>query len=261
MATTILLRSNAKINLGLHITGRRDDGYHLMETAFYPVRELYDDVELSAREGEGCTVEMQDMAEVVPLEKNLCYKAWKAMQEVHPWGLPGVHIRVKKRIPAGAGLGGGSSNAASVLRGLRDLYLPEMNDGLLAGLGEQLGADVPFFIYNRPMFARGIGTEFSELELDLSRYKIVLKTPDIYSSTPEAFQGLDLAGLQHPERLTDLLKLPLEQWKGRVSNDLEKSVMARFPEVAALKDQLYEQGAVFASMTGSGSACYGIFRR
>jgi 4-diphosphocytidyl-2-C-methyl-D-erythritol kinase len=232
-----------------------------METAFYPIREMFDDVELSAREGEGCTVKMLELAEEVPLEKNLCYRAWKAMQEVHPWGLPGVHIQVRKRIPTGSGLGGGSSNAASVLRGLRDLYLPEMNDGMLAGLGEQLGADVPFFIYNRPMFARGIGTEFSELDLDLSRYRIVVHTLDLHSSTPDAFKGIDLDQLPQREPLANLLQLPIEQWKGRVCNDLESSVFPRHPEVAALREKLYAEGAIYAAMTGSGSACFGIFPR
>ncbi|MEM6270920.1 MAG: hypothetical protein AAF998_15875 [Bacteroidota bacterium] len=145
MASILTLRANAKVNLGLHITGRRDDGYHLMETLYYPVHELYDEVELEARQDNECSVEMIGMEEVIPMEKNLCYRAFKALAEVHPWGMPGVHIRVRKRIPAGAGLAGGSSNAAAVLRGLRDLYLPEVSNDMLASLAEPLGGRCPVF--------------------------------------------------------------------------------------------------------------------
>lgn len=256
--SVVRLRANAKINIGLHITGKRSDGYHLMETVYYPILDLYDDVSLELA-GEGCAVEMLNLSEPLPLEANLCYRAWKLLSDAVGGLLPGVRICVNKRIPAGAGLGGGSSNAAAVLRGLRTLWGIEMDDVALADLGEKLGADVPFFIYNRPLYACGIGTEFSEIDLGLEGFRIEVRTLAVHSPTPSAFMGLDLSGLPKDLPLRDLLALPVAEWRERVRNDLEGPVFARLPEVAACKASFYADGAVYAAMTGSGSACFAVF--
>jgi 4-diphosphocytidyl-2-C-methyl-D-erythritol kinase len=258
------LISCAKVNLGLHITGRREDGYHLMETLFYPVKGLFDEIELTPAKGGKCSVEMEGLAETVPIEQNLCWKAWNGMaaKAVEAGLDPGLKIHVKKRIPAGAGLGGGSSNAACVLKGLNKLWNLGIPDAELARAGETLGADIPFFIYNRPLYATGIGTVFEEFPLNLAAMGLRLEVfpLPIHSSTPMAFKGLDIAALPSYIPLKELLKLPLDQWQGKVRNDLEGPVFARIPQVAKLKADLIAQGAVFASMSGSGSACLGIFR-
>lgn len=253
------LDSIAKINIGLHIVGKRSDGYHLLETLFYPVPELFDEIILERREGEECEVEMVGMEEKVPLEKNLVWRAWQQLKEAFPDSVRGMKIVVEKRIPAGAGLGGGSSNAGTVLRGIREMMGLAVSDAQLAEIGESLGADVPFFIYQRPLYATGIGTTFEELPGSLPGFQVKVFPQPFHSSTPGAYRGLDLAQLEHPQPLKELLTLPVEEWNGKVLNDLETSVFPQFPALAEEKANLYAQGAVYAAMTGSGSAMFGIF--
>ncbi len=253
------LDSIAKINIGLHIVGKRSDGYHLLETLFYPVPELFDEIILERREGEECEVEMVGMEEKVPLEKNLVWRAWQQLKEAFPDSVGGMKIVVEKRIPAGAGLGGGSSNAGTVLRGIREMMGLAVSDAELAGIGESLGADVPFFIYQRPLYATGIGTTFEELPDPLPGFQVKVFPQPFHSSTPGAYWGLDLRQLEHPQPLKELLTLPVEEWNGKVLNDLETSVFPQFPALAEEKANLYAQGAVYAAMTGSGSAMFGIF--
>lgn len=258
MSRSIRLRANAKINIGLHIVGKRSDGYHLMETVYYPIPELYDEVEI-ALEGESCTVEMLGIDEEIPLESNLCYRAWRLLGEMQGSVLPGVRVRVRKHIPAGAGLGGGSSDAAAVLIGLRELIGLDLDDAALATVGEKLGADVPFFIYNRPLYATGIGTEFRDIALDLAEYRIVVETLPIHSSTPSAFKGLVLSQIPEGRSLWECMKEPVEHWKKEVRNDLLGPVVQRIPEVGNGIQKMYAAGAVYAAMSGSGSAYFGIF--
>lgn len=253
------LKSIAKVNIGLHVMGRREDGYHLIETLFYPVPEMYDVVRLELLEGNACEVELEGFGEDVPLEKNLCWRAWDLLHRAFPERVGGLRVTVDKRIPAGAGLGGGSSNAGVVLRGLRELCGLELSDGDLAGMAVPLGADVPFFVFQRPLYATGIGADFEELPVDLSGYRLELRPQPWHSPTPAAYQGLDLKALPHSPALKTLLGQPIGTWRGHIRNDLEQSVFRRIPEVEAAKKALYEEGAVYASMTGSGSAVFGIF--
>lgn len=259
---SLVLSANAKVNLGLHILGRRADGYHLMETLYYPVPELADEVELEAVAGEECVVRMEGFEDALPLEQNLCWRAWNLLaQRYQPIGR-GMEIVVRKRIPAGAGLGGGSSDAAAVLKGLRTIWRLTLTDGALAEMGASLGADVPFFIYNVPMYATGIGTELEPYPLDLAAQGLELRvrTLPLHSSTPAAFKGLNLAEIPDGPSLKELLGLPVARWQGLVRNDLEQSVLPRMPLIGQTIDNLKDEGALYAGMTGSGSACFGIFQ-
>lgn len=251
--------ASAKINIGLHIVGKRADGYHLLESLFYPVRSLYDTVTVEAMEGEACTVEMPGF-EGLSLQDNLCYKAWAALRSAFPGQVGGVHIRVDKGIPAGAGLGGGSSDAAAVLRLLREIFGLTVTDAALAAIGGKLGADVAFFVYDDgPRYATDIGTVLQPFALDLSGYELRVETLPVHSSTVEAYRNYAHEPGRHATALASLLKQPVATWRGRVLNDLEANVFRRLPEVEACKTRLYGDGAVFAAMTGSGSACFGLF--
>lgn len=253
---TITLQSHAKINLGLLIKGKRPDGYHLLETLFYPV-ELHDTLVISP--AETVSVHMSGMEEQVPLESNLIYKAWKLLAD-HDQRVGLVAIEVEKRIPAGGGLGGGSSNAGFTLRGLNELFSLGYANAELAELSAPLGADVPFFCYGTPMMATGIGQDLKPFELELP-YEIRLVMPPIHSSTPAAYKGLDLSACDPDRSLEEILRLPVAEWREKLVNDLEPPVFKQYPELAWIKEELYTQGAVYAAMTGSGAVMFGLFVR
>lgn len=261
MVTSVMLRAGAKINLGLHLVGKRPDGYHLLETLFYPVDQLFDLLLVERDEGEGCWIKMEEIEEQVPLEQNLIYKAWRLMTEELEKKNAGVRIRVKKGIPAGAGLGGGSSDAATTMKALRDLWKVEVSDAQLATWGARLGADVPFFVHEKPMYGTGTGTILEPFSLDLSRYELRLKLFNIHSSTVQAYRDVLPEDIGHTERLIDLLQLPISEWRNHIVNDLEKPVFARYPILAEAKVEFYKLGAVYAAMSGSGSAVFGLFER
>ncbi len=256
----IHLRSIAKVNLGLHIMGKLDNGYHLLETLFYPVPELYDDVYIEVIQEARCEVEMVGFNESVPLEKNLAWRAWDSLRKHDPDQVIGVKVSIEKRIPAGAGLGGGSSNAGTVMRGVNQLAGLNLSDDRLAQIAEPLGADVPFFIYGKPLYATGIGNRFEVLDIDLSAYRLEVKTLAVHSSTADAYRNLDVANIKHATPLKELLTLPVKDWKGKVLNDLEQSAFPRLPEIADAVRQLYDSGADYAAMTGSGSAVFGLYK-
>lgn len=261
----ICRNSIAKVNLGLHIMGRLSNGYHLLETLFYPVHDLYDEMIIESVEGNGCTIEMPGFGEQIPLEQNLVWKAWRKMADHYPGRVGGIKVVIEKEIPSGAGLGGGSSNAATVMLAVNELYQLELRNERLAELAEPLGADVPFFIYGEPLYATGIGNRFEHLRPGAGRkglldgYRLVVRPQPWHSGTPEAYAGLDLSSIQHERELKELLLEPVETWKGNVCNDLERSVFSRIPGIRKERDKLYEEGAIYAAMTGSGSAVFGIF--
>lgn len=249
---------NAKINLGLNIIEKRPDGYHNLETIFYPIN-LQDALEVAKRDNDskeytlrvcGTSLEIDD-------EDNLVVKAYKLLKKDHPQMLP-IDIHMYKHIPAGAGLGGGSSDAAHMIKLLNEKFLLELSAEQMESYAAQLGADCAFFIKNRPVFATGIGNIFEPIELSLKGYHIVLVKPDIFVSTRDAFSHIK------PTRpsvsLKEIVKQPIESWKDSMKNDFEESVFLKFPEVAAIKDELYDLGAVYAAMSGSGSSVYGIFK-
>jgi len=245
---------NCKINLGLYITKRRDDGYHDLETVFYPLK-LKESLEIVP--SKKTTLHVTGLHVHGEPEDNLVWKAYKLMKTKFPDKIPPFNIYLHKVIPMGAGLGGGSSNGAFMLQLLNDYCGLGLNKEQLSALALQLGSDCPFFIHNTPQFAEGRGEKMSPVLLDLSDYSIQLICPEIHVSTAEAFKAItpDPA----PFDLRNLHKLPVEEWKDFIGNDFEEPVFKKYPELAIIKSELYEQGALYASMSGSGSAIFGIF--
>lgn len=260
----MILYPNAKINLGLSVLKKREDGFHNLETLFYPV-EVHDVLEIV----EGTSLSMHQYGIEYPGDPmdNLCIRAYKALAA--DYDIPPVEIHLYKKVPVGAGLGGGSSDAAFTLRGINEMYSLGLSDGQLAAYAATLGSDCPFFVYNRPMLGTGRGEILEPVEItSMDGYEIRLVYPPYFVSTAAAYGGIVPrdrrieAGEQFDSRqLVDILRQPVESWKGCVVNDFEKTVFAKIPELAAYKEELYAQGAVYASMSGSGSAFFGIFRK
>lgn len=249
---------NAKINIGLFVTEKRPDGFHNLETVFYPIG-LSDVLELVKGEGQSgeCTFNGTGMDVGCEAEKNLVVKAYRLLDA--DFHLPAVEVNLHKVIPFGAGLGGGSSDAAFMLKALNDFFNLSLSKEQLEVYAAYLGSDCAFFISDMPAFASGKGEVLENMELSLKDYRLVLVKPAFGVSTPEAYAGI----VPHPA-VFDLHKLSTlgpEQWRGNVRNDFEVSVFAKYPQLATLKQQLYDAGAVYASMTGSGSALYGLFPR
>lgn len=251
---------NSKINLGLYITNRRSDGYHDLETVFYPVTGLHDALEIVPAKGTDTQLHLDGKTVAGNPEQNLVWKAYELMKQRFPAKVPALDIYLLKNIPMGAGLGGGSADGTFMLKLLNDFCRLELTDSALAEMALTLGSDCPFFIYNTPQLAKGRGEQLSPLPLlDLSAYSIQIICPEVHISTKAAF------GMITPRKpmfdLRRLPELPVEQWKTNISNDFEDPVFMQHPELLNIKKQLYAQGAVYASMTGSGSALYGIFNK
>lgn len=247
---------NAKINLGLNITEKRPDGYHNLETIFYPI-PLEDALEVCSGQETGKKYALTQSG--LPLdgedENNLVVKAYKLLDATY--GLPAIDIHLYKHIPSGAGLGGGSSDAAFMLKLLNDFYNLQLAEEQLEEFAAQLGADCAFFIRNCPTYAEGIGNIFSPVHLSLAGWQLLLVKPDIFVSTRDAFAHIHP---KQPERnLKDIIKLPVENWKEYMTNDFEESVFPKFPAIGEIKTELYHIGAAYASMSGSGSSVYGLF--
>ncbi|GAB6124173.1 4-(cytidine 5'-diphospho)-2-C-methyl-D-erythritol kinase [Dysgonomonas termitidis] len=247
---------NAKINLGLNIVSRRTDGYHNLETIFYPIG-IKDALEVMIREEQPCDTFVEAGIKIDSLpDNNLVMRALQLMRVKYIF--PPVEVHLLKNIPFGAGLGGGSADASFVLKLLNQIFDLGASDEELATIAVQLGADCPFFIYNRPVFARGIGEVFEEIDLSLKGYYFVLVKPDIHVPTKDAFAGIKP---QQPQMsLKEIVKLPVSDWGGLMANDFEKSVFVKYPVIGGLKEDLYKKGALYASMTGSGSSVFGIFK-
>lgn len=246
---------NAKINIGLYITGIRPDGYHNLETLFYPIG-IEDSLEVVPSEniedynlicyGEEIEGEIKD---------NLIIRAYKIIQadyKIHP-----INIALYKNIPSGAGLGGGSSDAAYMLKILNNLFSLHLSEMTLEKYATKLGADCAFFIHNKPLFAKGIGNIFTPTSFSLKGYRIVIVKPNIFVSTSKAFSNITP---QKPKyNLKESIELPIKEWPKYIFNDFETSVFPLYPELFSIKNKLYEEGALYASMTGSGSSLFGIF--
>lgn len=246
---------NAKINLGLLIKGKLPNGYHLLETLLHPIPSLFDKMEIE--ESDAISLEISGIELQGSWEDNLCIKAYRTLQAKFP-NLPPVRIFLEKNIPAGAGLGGGSADAAFTLKGLNELFALGLDNEQLAEIASSLGADVPFFIYNEPMLAKGIGTELEKYPISIP-YEIRLITPPIHSSTIAAYKALNYKQFDANRDLKQLLQLPISEWKEKVVNDLEIPVFEMYPHLPKIKAELYAQGAVYACMSGSGSAMFGFF--
>lgn len=245
--------ANAKINIGLQVLRRREDGYHDLDTIFYPL-DIYDVLEIV----EANETRFIPSGREIPGSggNNLCLKAYELLRSVYD--LPPVHIYLHKTIPIGAGLGGGSADAAFVLKLTNEKFGLGLDELQLMDFARQLGADCTFFIRNIPVLASGIGDVFQDIKLDLTSYQLVLIAPDIHISTVEAY------GMVVPNpvgrQLAAAVTLPVEKWRDAIVNDFEAGVFAKYPEIADLKEFLYEKGAVFAAMSGSGSSVYGLFK-
>lgn len=298
----MITNPNVKINLGLNVLRKREDGFHDLETLFVPYFGISDTLEIvvgddysrtsaalftkygkltpiktegvfgvEAEEGDApkivqgisedgklmITIARAEGVDWDPL-KDLTAKAYNILAE--DFQLPPVKIFLEKTSPVGAGLGGGSADAAFALKMLNELCALELNEGQLAGYASRLGSDCAFFIYNRPMIGEGRGEVLTEYPIDLERYDLQVLTPEgISVSTKDAYGGIR----PHlPEvRLREALSRPVEEWDGILVNDFEETVFAKYPELAAIKRSLYDSGAVYASMSGSGSALFALYRK
>ena len=253
---------NCKINLGLHVVGKRPDGYHDLETIFVPVADMCDELEVV--EGDTLQMLLEGIALDGATEDNLCMKAWRLLHD--EFNIPTVSIRLKKKIPFGAGLGGGSADAAFTLKMLNEMFSLGLTASQLEQRAARLGADCAFFIQNRPAYAIGIGDQLDPLSqfsiLD-SRFSILIEIPEgEHVSTKEAYMGLDrsLFGTPRPD-LREAIRQPIKDWRNLIVNDFEASVFPAHPAIAALKEDMYVRGALYASMTGSGAAVFGIFEK
>ena len=279
----MITNPNVKINLGLNVLRKRDDGFHDLETLFVPYSGITDTLEIIAGDdysrtsaaifgkyapemiAQGISEDGSLMITIARAEgvdwdplKDLTAKAYHVLAE--DFKLPPVKIFLEKTSPVGAGLGGGSADAAFALKMLNELCELGLSDQQLAGYAARLGSDCPLFIYNRPMIGEGRGEILTEYPLDLSAYDLQVLTPEGVSvSTKDAYAGIR----PHlPEvSLRDALARPVEEWADVLVNDFEETVFAKYPELAAIKRSLYDSGAVYASMSGSGSALFALYRK
>jgi len=248
---------NAKINIGLNITDKRPDGFHNIETIFYPI-SLSDILEVQILAEAGKTeVINTGIAIDAPSEKNLTYQAFRALQQMH--FIPEIKLHLHKIIPFGSGLGGGSSDAAFTLTLLNKLFSLELQEDQLKRHAEKLGADCAFFLNNTPQYAFEKGDQMIATNFSLKGYYLLLVVPNISISTKFAYQGVS------PQKSTASLKqnieeLKVESWKNYIKNDFEEHIFSHYPELKMIKEQLYNAGALYASLSGSGSSIYGIFK-
>ena len=251
----MVLFPNAKINLGLNILRKREDGYHELETVFYPIG-LKDGLEFIENKHDKINFTSSGLLLDVDPEDNIVVKAYRLLAADHP--LPGLDIHLHKVIPFGAGLGGGSSDAAFLLKGLNDFFELGLTIDQLKKYAVRLGADCSFFLENRPAFASGIGEKLMAIEVSLKGYFLVLIKPPFGVGTKEAYSNIIPA---IPEiRLSEAILQSPEKWQEGVVNDFESSVFQIFTKIAELKSKLLDLGAVYAAMSGSGSSVFGLFK-
>ena len=247
---------HAKINIGLQVTERRPDGYHNLDTVFYPI-PIQDALEVVVAEDADydCRLHISGITIEGEMDNNLVVRAYRLL--ACDYTLPSVDIYLHKHIPTGAGLGGGSADASFMLRLLNDMFELGIAMEQLESYATKLGADCPFFITSKPVYATGIGNEFHPIELDLSGWYIVVVKPDVFVSTKEAYS---MVKPEKPEvTLDEKIVHPITEWRETISNDFEKGIFALHPELAESKEKLYALGAKYAAMSGSGSALFGLF--
>jgi 4-diphosphocytidyl-2-C-methyl-D-erythritol kinase len=245
---------NCKINLGLQVLRKRPDGFHDIETVLYPCG-LCDILEIIPSPDGEMSFSVSGREGVPGGEENLCMKAYRQLAAVHR--LPTIHLHLHKNIPVGAGLGGGSSDAAFTLRMLNALFHLYLPDEKLKEYAARLGSDCPFFICNKPSLAAGRGEVFSAVHPDLSGMGIMIVKPSVSVSTAEAYSWV--APLPERPPLSGLIRRPVAEWKDCLVNDFEGPVYERYPEIKDIRERLYRQGACYAAMSGSGSAVFGLF--
>ena len=257
----MLTRPIAKINLGLNVVERRPDGYHNLETVFYPVPvcDALEVFEMDTRfpSDVDCDLKVTNIHIDGDEQRNLVVRAYNLLKQDFP-DMPRVHAHLYKGIPTQAGMGGGSSDCGFMITLLNKMFGLGLTDEQMIQYAARLGADCAFFILNRPCYAEGIGERLQPIALDLSGWYLAVVRPAIPVSTKEAFS---LITPQHPEKnCLDIVMQPVESWRDELTNDFEKSVFTLHPEIGAIKDRLYDIGAVYAAMSGSGSSLFGLFR-
>lgn len=247
---------NAKINIGLFITEKRTDGYHNLETIFYPVA-VKDGLEIIASGDE--SVHLTGLKVEGNAEGNLVWKAYQLLKKDFSQLVTPLEMHLHKVIPMGAGLGGGSADGAFMLTMLNDFFQLHIPQQQLESYALQLGSDCPFFIRNKPVFAKGRGEQMEAVNLNLDDYTIQLICPKLHISTANAFKGI----VPQPAffNLKEIEGIAVQDWKQCISNDFEKTLFPHYPALAQIKNQLYEQGAIYASLSGTGATVYGIFEK
>ena len=242
----------AKVNIGLEVLRKRSDSFHDLETIFYPLN-LCDILEMNKSDAFHFSISGLQIGD--SSEKNIVEKAYWLLQS--EYNLQPVHIHLHKQIPTGAGLGGGSSDAAFTLLGINELFHLKLNERQLINYASKLGSDCAFFIIKKPIYAEGKGNIFSESSVNLKDYSLVLIKPALSVSTSVAYRGVEPKVPEYS--LKESVKLPIELWKERIQNRFEKGIFYSFPQIKLIKERLYSEGALYASMSGSGSSVYGIF--
>ena len=250
----MILFPNAKINIGLNITERRTDGYHNLETIFYPVK-INDALEVI--EADKLSFESSGLDIPGRMEDNLCVRGYHLLKKDRD--LPPVKIHLHKHIPIGAGLGGGSADAAFFIRLMDEKFALGLSVDEMQDYARILGADCAFFIENKPVFAFEKGDEFESIKLDLANYSVVLVMPPVQVSTAEAYRGVK--PVMPKDSLYELINLPITEWKKYIKNDFEESIFKNHAEIRGVKAALYQAGALYASMSGSGASVFGIFEQ
>lgn len=250
---------HCKINLGLSILEKRKDGFHNLETVFYPVG-LKDIIEITplSKPKQGVTFSSSGIAVPGNDADNLCVKAYQLLKKDHSH-LPSIQMHLHKAIPMGAGLGGGSSDATAVIKILNKLFTLALSEDALLQYTAQLGSDCPFFLHEQPCHATGRGEILNPISLSLKDYQIVLIHPAISISTAWAFQQIQPAFKE--KNILDIIQQPISTWKQDLINDFESPILAAHPILQSIKTELYEKGAIYASMSGSGSSFFGIFEQ
>lgn len=247
------IKANCKINIGLDVLRRRADGYHDLSTVMAPVKGLYD--VLTIEQAEESSLSIVGIEVDCDPEQNICMKALRLMQQ--RYGIGEASITLDKRIPFGAGLGGGSADGTAVILALNDIFSLGLDEATLISLAAELGSDTAFFVRNTPQLCEGRGEIMTPIELNLAGYWLVLIKPDANVSTREAYAGVVPAIPELP--LTERLQKPIAEWQGCIKNDFEKSVFAAHPIIADFKQKMIDAGATYASMSGSGSTVFGLF--
>lgn len=245
---------NAKINIGLNILGKREDGYHNFESIFFPV-PLKDVLEIIPAKEFSFTVGGVEHIE----GENLCVKAYKLLK--NDFGLPPINAYLQKIIPIGAGLGGGSADASFMLTALNSFFNLQITNNKLKEYALQLGSDCPFFIDNTPKYVTGRGEVMTDVSLNLKGYFLVLINPNIHISTQEAYSTLKPQENPQKDLIQIIKDYPIEEWKNHIKNDFESNIFKLHPPISEIKNALYKMGALYASMTGTGSTVFGLFNQ
>lgn len=249
------VKANCKLNLGLDVLCRREDGYHELETVMYPVRGLYDIIDIEPCEGDTPRFGNVGIAVDCPAENNICIKAWQLLRE--RYGIGAVRITLDKRTPFGAGLGGGSADGTAVIAALNEIFELGLSEETLIELAAELGSDTPFFVRNTPQLCTGRGEIMESIDISLRGLWLVLIKPDESVSTREAYSGIKPFVPEVP--LRERIARSVSEWQSVLKNDFEPHIFASHPQIKAVKEWLMSQGAIYASMSGSGSAVFGIF--